>query len=229
MSKYSVDFDITSVELLPIHKREDNIQNLTYSLARPLNDLEQIFEYLREGSAAGAYNAGTTYVYGDLINYQRRVYFRNEVTTSYVAGIAPNNTTYFVKVLDFQIGLDERIKFANGKLILEYALNRVFGTSFNQPPVLSDIYITRISNLSDSFEVGQTEEESSTVSQFEADADWSIPEFEPASLVTYDYTVNVPVAVWTALAGTSNERNNIILSVLNKYKLHGFIANVVTY
>jgi len=116
MSKYSVDFDITSVELLPIHKRVDDIQNLMYSLVAPLNDLETVFEYLREGTAAGDYNAGTTYTYGQLMNYQRRVYFRNEVTDGYVAGIAPNNTTYFVKVLDYTIGLDERIKFTNGKL-----------------------------------------------------------------------------------------------------------------
>lgn len=229
MSKYDVDFDITSVELLPVHKRVDDIQNILYSLHAPLNTLETIFTYLRENSGAGNYSGATTYVYGDLVNYQSRVYFRNEVTEDYLAGIAPNNTTYFIKVLDFTIGLDERILFRPDKLVLEYALNKIFGTTFNQPPVLSDIYIVRNTNDSDAFEVGQTEEESSTISQVDTDAEWGIPEFEPDGTVMYDYTVFVPVAVWTALASTGTERDNIVLSVLNKYKLLGFIADVQTY
>lgn len=229
MSLYSVDFDITSIELLPIHKRVGDIENTMYVLAAPLNELERIFQYLREGTSAGNYSGATTYTFGQLVNYQRRVYYRNEVTDGYIAGITPNNTTYFVKVLDYTIGLNERIRFANGKLILEYALNAIFGTAFNQPPVNSDIYITRIVNQGDSFEVGEEEEESSTISQQEADAEWSIPEFEPAGVVEYNYTVNVPVAVWTALASTNDERDNIILSVLSKYKLFGFTANVQTY
>lgn len=229
MSKYSVDFDITSIELLPVHKRVDNIQNLVYSLAAPLNDLSLIWEYLREGSSAGNYNAGTTYTYGNLVNYQRRVYFRNEETDGYTAGIAPNNTTYFVKILDFQIGLNERIRFANGKLILEYALNRVFGTTFNQPPISSDIYIVRSGGDSDTFVIGETDDDTGTISESDTDADWGIPEVEPSVSAPFDYIVYVPTAVWTALAATSQERDNIILSVLNKYKLFGYTADVQTY
>lgn len=229
MSLYSVDFDITSIELLPIHKRVGDIENTMYVLAAPLNELERIFQYLREGTSAGNYSGATTYTFGQLVNYQRRVYYRNEVTDGYIAGITPNNTTYFVKVLDYTIGLNDRIRFGNGKLILEYALNAIFGTTFNQPPVLSDIYLVRNINTSDAFRVGQTETESSFVTQNEADGRWSIGQFEPSGVFQYDYTVFVPVAVWTALASTNNERDNIILSVLNKYKLQGFIADVQTY
>jgi len=229
MSKYSVDFKITSVELLPIHKRTVNIKNVMYSFAKPLNQLSAIFQYFRQGTAAGDYNALTVYVQGNLVNYQRRVYFRNEVTIGYVAGIKPNNTTYFVNALEFAIGMDERIRFAPNKIILEYALNKIFGTTFNQPPVLSAIYLVRNINSSDVFEVGQTNSESSTVSQSEIDSDYSIPQFNPSVIAVFDYTVFVPVAVWTALAATATERNNIILTVLNKYKLQGFLADVQTY
>lgn len=229
MSIYSVNYNTTSVNLLPTHKREENIKNLAYSLMSPMVDLNTIFTYLRTGTSAGDYNALTVYTYGELVNYQRRVYFRNEVTAGYVAGITPNTSEYFVKVLDFTIGLDERIRFTPNKLVLEYALNAIFGTTYSNPPTLSDIYITRNTNDSDAFEVGQVETESSTISQMDIDAQWAIPEFEPDGTIMYDYTVNVPVAVWTALASTPTERDNIVISVLNKYKLVGFVADVQTY
>ena len=229
MSKYDIDFNLTSVELLPTAWRQDDPQNLLYSLVAPLNSLELIFTYLRENSGAAAYSGATTYTYGEMVNYQSRVYFRNDITEDYAAGFPPNNTTYWIKVLDYTIGMNERIRFRPDKLVLEYALNKIFDTTFAQPPTLSDIYIVRNNTQADGFEIGQTEEESSTITQFEADAEWSIPEFEADGTVMYDYTVFVPVAVWTALASTGTERDNIVLSVLNKYKLLGFIADVQTY
>lgn len=229
MGIYDVDYITTSGELLPPIRRDSDAADISYSLAAPLNELDTIFNYLREGTGASDYSGATTYLFGNLVNYQRRVYYKNEITDGYIAGITPNNTTYFVKVLDYTIGLDERIRYSPNKLILEYALNSIFGTTFNQPPTLSDIYITRTPNTNDCFEIGQTAIESSTVTQNEADAEWSIPQFEPDGSIQYDYTVNVPVAVWTALAGSGSERDNIILSVLAKYKLYGFIATVAIY
>lgn len=229
MGIYDVDYIITSGELIPPVRRYSDAADISYALAAPLNELDTIFNYLREGTGASDYDALTVYSFGNLVNYQRRVYYKNETTDGYIAGITPNNTTYFVKVLDYTIGLDERIRYSPNKLILEYALNSIFGTTFNQPPTLSDIYITRTPNSNDCFEIGQTEEESSTITQNEADSMWSIPQFEPDGTVQYDYVVNVPVAVWTALASTGTERDNIILSVLAKYKLYGFLAEVQTY
>jgi len=228
MSKYSADFKITSVELLPIHKRTVNIKNIMYSFAKPLNQLSTIFQYLRQGTAAGDYNALTVYSQGNLVNYQRRVYFRNEVTLGYAAGITPNNTAYFVTVLDFTIGMDERIRFTPQKIVLEYALNAIFGTTFNQPPVLSSIYIVNQNTNDDSFSVAQLDAFSSNVAQTDASSDWFVTQFDSVGIDS-DFIVYVPVAVWTALASTSMERNNIILSVVNKYKLFGYIAEVQTY
>jgi hypothetical protein len=228
MSIYDVNFSITSVELLPTHKRDGKVEDVTISLNAPLNDLSLIFQYLREGSTAGDYNAGTTYVFGEFINYQRRVYFRNEVTDGYVAGITPNTEEYFTKVLDNNIGLDERIRFGPQKIILEYALNRIFATTFNQPPVLSDIYIERNDSGEDGFFVGEDDEDTASAAQVDQYAEWFVAELD-GDLSMADYTVFVPVAIWTALAGTSQERDNIILSVVNKFKLFGYTADVDTY
>jgi len=234
MSKYDVNFNITALELLPVLKRptddfSSDIYDLAKSLNEPLNVLSLIYKYYREGSSAGNYNPLTVYAYGELVNYQRRVYFRNEITSGYVAGIAPNNTTYFVKVLDDTIGLNDRIRFGNGKLILEYALNATFGTSFNQPPVLSDIYITRNSGDSDTFAIGELDSDTATISENDTDADWGIPETEPSVASPFDYVIHIPTAVWTALASTNNERDMVVLSVASKYKLFGYLPEIQTY
>jgi hypothetical protein len=228
MSKYSCDFDITSVELLPVHKRVNNIKNVLFSLVAPLNELETVFTYLREGSAAGNYSGIIVYTFGQFVNYQRRVYYRNQVTAGYSAGVTPNNSTYFVPVLEYSIGLDERIRFSPQKILLEYALNRIFQTTFNQPPTLSDIYITNENTDDDAFVVGDDDEDTSTVSQTDELYDWAVTELDP-DVGLPDFVIHVPVAVWTALAGTPTERDNIILSVANKIKLFGYKASVTTY
>lgn len=228
MSIYNVDFNITTVELLPVHKRVDNIENILYSLLKPLNENETFFTWLREGSGAPDYNPATVYVFGETANYQRRSYYRNEFTIGYSAGIAPNNTTYWTRVLDNNIGLSTRIRFTPQKILMEYALNIIFGTSFNQPPALSDIYIENNNTDDSNFFIGQLDIDTANISETDQLADYFIAEID-GNLAASDFTVFVPVAVWTALAATTQERNNIILSVVNKLKLFGYIADVQTY
>lgn len=229
MSIYTIDFDQTSEELLPPHKRVDDILAMVKSIHEPLQNVELFFRIIREGATGiSLFNAGTTYVFSEKVVFQRRVYYRNEITEGYVAGITPTNTDYWVKIADNRIGLSTRIRFTNQKILLEYALNLIFGTTFNQPPSLSAIYIINNNTDDDNFMVGEIDTETSTVAQTDAESDWFVSEFD-ADFTIADFTVFVPVAVWTALASTSTERNNIILAVVNKYKLFGYTADVQTY
>jgi hypothetical protein len=228
MSIYDVNFNTTTVELLPTHKRVEKIQYVLYSLQKPLNDNATFFRWIREGTEAAEYNAGTTYNFADVAAYQRRTYFRNEVTEGYSAGIAPNDVTYWTKVLDNNIGLDTRIRFTTQKILLEYALNVIFGTTFNQPPVLSEIYIENNTQDIDDFFVGELDTDTATVSETDQSADYFVNELD-GDLSGDDFIIYVPVAVWTALAGTSQERDNIVLTVANNLKLFGYTAEVQTY
>lgn len=228
MSVFDINFNTTSSELLPTHKRLEKIQDILYALHAPLNENATFFTYLREGTGASDYNPVTVYTFGDMASYQRRTYYRNEVTDGYSAGIAPNNETYWVKILDENIGLDTRIRFTTEKILLEYALNIIFGTTFNQPPTLSDIYIENNYTDIDDFFVGEIDTDTATVSQTDQSSNYWVNEFD-GDLSGADFIIFVPVAVWTALAATSTERNNIILTVANKYKLFGYTAEVQTY
>lgn len=145
-----------------------------------------------------------------------------------MAGTTPNNTTYWTKVIDNNIGLSERIRFSPQKILLEYALNAIFGTTFNQPPVLPDIYIENNNVDDDNFFIGELDDDTGTIPQTDEQADYFISELD-GDLTASDFTVFVPLAIWTALAATSQERDNIILSVVNKFKLFGYNADVQTY
>lgn len=228
MSIYNVDFDQCAREIYPIEKRKEILLSKIYSLLKPLNDLNLFFQFYREGGTFSAYDAGTVYTFGQYIQYQRRIYYRNEVTTDYGAGISPLNTTYWTKILESFIGASERAKFGPGKLVLEYALNKIFGTVFRQPADgTSDIYIENLNTTDDLFFVGEDDISTAEVSEFDQDAIFFVPEVE--AVEEADYAIYVPVAVWTALAPTSIERNAIITSVANKYRLVGYTFEIITY
>lgn len=59
--------------------------------------------------------------------------------------------------------LKERILFNGTKLVLEYALNKQFETTFRQPDSVSDIFITNVAAVQDGFFIGITEPYCSSV------------------------------------------------------------------
>jgi hypothetical protein len=228
MSIYNVDYDQTSLELYPSHKRRDILLQKIYSLVKPLNDLNLFFQFFREGGSFSAYSGATTYTFGQYIQYQRRIYLRNEVTTDYVAGISPLNSTYWTLILQSFIGADERVKFGPQKIIYEFALNKIFGTTFRQPPAVSDVYIENLNSSDDAFYVGELDTDTAMVAQTDQESIFFVTENDPVS-DEKDYAIYVPVAVWTALAPTGTERDAIITSVANKYRLVGYTFEIITY
>jgi hypothetical protein len=228
MSIYNIDFEQCALELYPSHKRKTVLLQKIYSLVKPLNDLALFFQFYREGGSFSSFNPGTVYTYGQYIQYQRRIYLKNEVTDDYVAGITPLNTTYWTLILSSFIGADERVKFGPPKIVYEFALNKIFGTTFRQPPLISDIYIENLNTTDDALYVGELDTDTAMVSQTDQESIFFVTENDPVQNEK-DYSINVPVAVWTALAPTGSERDAIITSVALKYRLVGYNFEVNTY
>lgn len=227
MSIYDVNFDQCVQELYPTHKRLDVLLKKMYSIIKPVNELNLMFKYFREGGTFAAYNPVTVYTFGQYVQYQRRIYYRNEVTEDYGAGIYPLDSKYWTLILNSFIGSDERVKFGPSKIVLEYALNKIFGTTFNNPPATSEIYIQNLNTTDSLFFVGEIDSVTSTISQSDQDALYLIPQVE--TVETYDYAIYIPVAVWTALAATPTERDSIVTSVANQYRLVGYTFKIITY
>jgi hypothetical protein len=136
---YDVDYKQVIKELYPTHKRNDILLSKVYSLfGDNLNLINTLFKYFRDGATCGNWDNITVYNFQSLVVYQRKVYYKNEITDGYVAGVKPADTTYWIKVLDDFIGLSEKIYFGPQDIILEYALNRIFQTTFRQPSQIFD-------------------------------------------------------------------------------------------
>jgi hypothetical protein len=111
-------------------------------------------------------------------------------------------------------------------LVLTYALNKWFGTSFFQPPVQSDIYITNDAIATPAFLVGQNESNSSKISTTGS------TEFI-GTTVTYsaqvNFTIHVPVAVYNALDTTGINNDKIFRNFVDQYVPAGILYAIQTY
>jgi hypothetical protein len=227
MSIYDVNFYQTGLELSPTFRRSDEFKGILASLNEPLNDLNLIFKWYREGSTAPVFNVLTVYGYGDVISYGKTIYLKNEVTDGYVAGILPTDTTYFTKILDYFIGVDERIMYNSQKLVFEYALNRFFGTTFRQPPLVSDIYITR--DFSDLFNFWVSENDIDTSLVGDTDTDTVYVDEDETTRDIFDFKIKIPVAVFNALGSNATNRENAVRIFANKINSAGYLYIVETY
>jgi hypothetical protein len=225
--KYDADFKSSSIDILPTHKRTD-ILDLTDSLIEPLNDVNILFKWFREGNTAGQFDVAVSYSFGQVVRYSRRIYLRNEATTGYAAGVIPTNDKYWKKVADLFIGIDERIKYRTSKISLEYALNRHFETTFRNPPLVPDIYINTLNTSNSNLGIGALDLFTSTISEFDSSSLYfvGVGDFVVGEK---DYTIFIPTAVYNALGATNTERDLIVSGVVTRYGLAGYTFNITTY
>jgi hypothetical protein len=225
---YDVNFFQTAQELSPSFRRtKEEFEGLNAAFAEPMNDLNLIFKWYREGSTAPDYSNVTVYNFGDVVKYAKVIYLRNEITDGYSAGIEPTNFTFFTKIIDLFIGVDERVKYQSQKIVFEYALNRFFETTFRQPPLVSDIYITRdFSDLTD-FWIAETDIATATVG--ETDTDTTYVDEDETTRSAYDYVIKFPLAAYNALASTNPTREKIVRVFADKINAAGFKYIIQTY
>ena len=122
---------------------------------------------------------------------------------------------------------DILIKIRGEKLVLEYALNTWFGTTFRQPNTLSDIYLSLNSAIYQSpFKVGDFEIQSSKVSRVGSSDFIGI---DYTLIVHYGFTIMIPTAVFNALGADNAIRENIVRDFVDKYVNCGIKYNVQTY
>jgi hypothetical protein len=227
MSLYDVDYSKVAQDILPTHKRTDIVE-VTDSLQEPLNDLNVFFKWFREGSSAGQWNNAVSYTFGQVVKYSRKVYVRNEITDGYASGIIPTDSTYWDNVSNNFVGVLERIQYTPQKLSLEYALNKAFGTTFNNPPTLSQIYIQNVNTTDVNLFVGVTDGDTGTIPETDSTALFFIGESDFVAGET-DFEIFIPFGVYTALGTTNTERNLVIGTIVEKYKLAGYTYKITTY
>lgn len=219
MPYYDVDYDNKVVtDLPPDYRVKSHIAMLRAFLGQLKDDAQSFFSQYKNGSTDPAYVAGTYAL-------RQAVIFNGAVYKSKIDGNTsdPTDATKWRMIAPSFIGTDERIAYRTQTILVEWALNKWFGTTFRQPPGVSDIYLQNDSVGEPVFVVGVDEAESSDVYGNRSTGDViNAYSFE----VQYGYTIYMPVAVYTALGAAAESK---VRNFADKYTAAGITYNIVTY
>ena len=161
--------------------------------------------------------------------------------------INPSNSNYWYKALNNFIGLRERIHYNSQQLVLEYALNRYFGTNFVQPTGWgsytypapdnttnandyinkSDIFIERKSVDVDGFIIGVTDQDSAFINVTDTLYFNNCIGINYNLGKQYNFTIFIPASLASNLG--SSVYSDIVMSFANQYVVYGVLYNVATY
>lgn len=221
MSIFNVNIFQKVSEVTPPDKRSSRFMKWLYALNTPVDADQSKLNMYRLGAdypnwAAGTYNQYDRVIYGEGV-YESLVNGNTSV---------PTDTRYWRLYLSYFIGAEERIYYNHQKLTLEWALNRRFQTTFRQPPLIPDIYITRNLRPVYPFIVGAIEEESSVVYD-DVSSEFIIDSYTFATF--YNFTIWFPVAVYNALSVDPAARDRIIGNFVDRYNTAGLLYNIQTY
>jgi hypothetical protein len=227
---YECDFNLQSRRLTPIAKRQDVRLAMLECISEAIQwNRDNFFDQYIEGDSAAAHNPATAYVKYDRVNYQNKIYECIQDNT----GELPTNEDYWVKVVNDFRGVIERIRYNGQKLMLEWILNKWFGTTFVQPNFLgttSDFYIVANDRFIPSFTVSETPFRSmvyvsSSVFESSSKTRKFIKE-TPAYTASSNFTVYYPVG--TIMSTASNEYYQMV-DLVNKYKVIGTTVDYISY
>jgi hypothetical protein len=221
---YDINYNQKAIELLPPDKRSGSMIQWAQSLFKEVQyNRDALLTDYKVGSSYPSYSSMATYAKFDRVIYGQSVY------ESLVSGntATPTDATKWKIYQDYFIGVNERITYNHCKLVLEFALNRRFYTTFRQPPSVSDIYITTNAPTTNVFVVGAIESKSSIV-YTDRSLEFVINSYTFGTTF-YNFTVYVPTAVYNAVGSTENVRQNTFKNFIDKYNTAGLIYNVVTY
>jgi len=218
MSFFNFNIKQRLIDLLPPDKRYTTNIALAQSLLSSLQWLrDKLFDSYYEGSAASDYATGV-YNYLDEVKYNKKIYL----------SLIDNNTDLpttnnWILILNTFIGVKERLSYNGQKIILEYALNKQFESTFRQPPNTGDIYITRISSVLNGFFIGETEPYCSSIGQTTA-SDYI------GSNTLYVYLHNFQVNIPLGTLDISIDSNyKAVAAFINQYIPLGLKFTIVNY
>lgn len=226
---FEYDLNTAAYRLTPVTKRQDVRLSFLECVSTSIQKERDIFfiDYL-SGSSEAAWSISTAYSKYDRVNYQNRIY---ECVSDTTGGLPTDRSFWLQIVADFR-GATERIQYNCQTIMLEYILNKWFGTVFRQPSVgtPSDIYIVNNSRDGDTF----TSYENPVVNgvyvnsvsyQFSPEATaWSFA--TPHYTFGPNFTFHYPV---TLIPTTADDKYFQMTSLIDEYKVFGATAGYVSY
>lgn len=237
----SLDQEELALEILPPSKRANIVTGQPYpywiGLFKGISSLAVwlygiFFRYMNGGLFAD-WDVLVTYNKGDRIKDVFGVY---ESTVDGNLANATSDTNFWYKILNSHIGAYERVNYNYQRIILEYGLNRNFGTTFRQPTSysgtgqlpLSDIYIEQAALDAYSIISYTTLVPPDTI--YSAPTGYySFTTLFVGSASSYLFNVYIPAAVYAAIDPVPTIAEKIVRAFVDKYRFVGVNYNVLTY
>jgi hypothetical protein len=217
---FNIDTDKLVSDLLPPEKRSTSNKGLLKGILSAFKRLHSIFYTYMIGDATATTWSMGTYTLGAHVKYKDGSVYECMVASTTAE---PTSSTDWLRILDSFIGTEESQNFNATKLELEYALNRRFGTTYVNPPLLSPITITTLTSAIIVFRVGGIESISSSSYQNGSDSfvinDYSFP-------LLANFTINIPNGTYNAL-GTTKEK--IVRKFVDRYVAIGITYSITPY
>ena len=223
-SIYDIDFSLITEALLPPKFRLAKWKAWLKSLVAPLQwTKDNTFDkYMLgwEDALTEKWSNVSVYDEDDLVLFRNKVYVCIKETT---AGIEPTNKTYWFKILDDWVGANERLMYCGQTLTLTYLLNKHFGLTFRQPPLISDIYIENVINEESFFKIGNNTDDTSYIGKDGIFSEYI--GFGDEVILNYTFKVHYPVAD----IPTSSDLFKELKGFVEKYKLYSTIPVYLPY
>ena len=221
---YSLDYSQKVTETLVPDKRTPKTTALLQQYAKEVSDNHTwIFTNYKQTQYLADWTTGT-YAKNNVVRYSKSVY------VSVISGNTsePSYDNNWLLISDNFLGSDFRLAIRGEKVVLEYALNIWFDTTFRQPSSTtpSDIYLTTNTLSDNPFVVGYTEIESSKVF---SDTSSEFVTNSYSFTDQYNLIINVPNSFFVSLGATDEIRQSIIRNFADKYVSAGITYNIITY
>ena len=228
---FDIDFYKFWVNNTPTQRRKPKRNARGKVYMRPLMWLRELtyVDKMTTGAGAVVWSVGATYTELQKVVYNdnRQLYQVLEGATP-PAGTLPTDATYWRLLSTNWVGMDWQRKATAEKLKLEYYLNLYFGSTFRQPPLVSDIYIQTTLANNYIFYAGISESESSSVTYFGENINGAVwASNNPFS--QYNYTIYVPSALYASLGANNDIRNTKIREQVNPRNLQSITYTITTY
>lgn len=240
-SQYEVNETLLGISLIPPHKRKINFSSLVVDLltsAQWLNNKDTT--YLLGDQYLPLYDTSITYNFGELVvgwfNYSRGIFLSLQNSN---LNQPLNNISYWLPIIDNFIGGTERSLYNSTKMVLEWGLNKYFGTNFSQPPGVSDIYISDLNTSIEPFYISDSVAPVvGGIGNIGSIGYVGVPS-TPFTTVLFgiNYIVYVPSAVYSALPGflsyptdsTAGNIDHYFTNFISNYNVDGVSYKILCY
>lgn len=218
---FDINYPQQIIELLPPDKRRNNL--VAFLTACSKSSLQFLRDALlgdyKNGSTVSGWVAAS-YARGAKVKYKKGIY----VSLADQNAALPTDASSWYQQQTFFIGLNERLLYNGQNLVLTYALNKWFQTTFRQPGNgISDIYITTSPVQADVFVVGYTEGSSSAAGFGGSD---QYASYSYSFGTQFNALIHVPASLYADLGPAAEA---LIRSFVDTYIYAGIVYSIVTY